>query len=314
MPMLGLRRLDGGPAVSLRSALTWTLTVSLAALAFLLAKIEGFSLEFGPRSIAVLLVLVGGNLALMLVARRVPRYARFEIPCHCMAQFSACAIAALIAQFPAVGLELPLVDHALARFDAAIGLEWPTQYAWALAHPAIYGVMDFVYKLLLPQIPVVCFIVGYWDPDRLRVFTLANAFGLTATIVLFALFPAASTFTRAGVIEVAEFAVQFDAVREGGLRVLDPMRLTGLISFPSYHALLAVLVACAFARLPRLFPFALALEAAIIAFSPLIGGHYLADILAGIVLGLAAFYAAARIGAPRRAVEPAMQTKIATAA
>ena len=285
--------------MSLRSAITWILTVGLAGLALLFARIEGFSLELGPRSIAVLLGLVGGNLVLTVVARHVPRYARFEIPCHCTAQFSACAIAALIAQFPAVGLELPLVDDALARFDAAIGLEWTTQYAWAVAHPTVYGVMDFVYKLLLPQIPVVCFVVGYADPERLRVFTLANAFGLTSTLALFALFPAASTFTRAGVMQIADFAVQFDAVREGGLRVLDPMRLTGLISFPSYHALLAVLVACAFWRMPKLFPIALALEVAIIAFSPLIGGHYIADILAGVALGLLAFYAAARIGARR---------------
>ncbi len=300
--------------MSLRSALTWILTAGLAGLATLFARLEGFSLELGPRSIAVLLVLVGGNLALMLVAQWVPRYARFEIPCHCTAQFSACAIAALIAQFPAVGLELPLVDDALARFDSAVGLAWPTQYAWALAHPTLYGVMDFVYKLLLPQIPVVCFIVGYADPDRLRVFTLANALGLTATLALFALFPAASTFTRAGVMQIADFAVQFDAVREHGLRVLDPMRLTGLISFPSYHALLAVLVACAFWRMPKLFPFALALEVAIIAFSPLIGGHYIADIVVGIALGFAAFYAADRIGAPRRAAEPAVQSEIASAA
>src|SRR5262249_53246359 len=161
---------------------------------------EGFSLELGPRSIAVLLGLVGGNLVLMVVAQRVPRYAGFETPCHCLAQFSACAIAALIAQFPAVGLELPLVDDALARFDTAIGLEWTTQYPWAVAHPTIYGAMDFVYELLLPQIPVVCFIVGFTDPERLRVFALANAFGLTATLALFALFPAASTFTRARVM------------------------------------------------------------------------------------------------------------------
>lgn len=300
--------------MSLRSAITWALAAGLAGLATIVARIEGFSLQLGPQSIAVLLVLVGGNLALTLVARRVPRYARFEIPCHSMAQFSACAIAALIAQFPAVGLERPLVDDALARFDTAVGLEWTTQYAWAVAHPTIYGIMDFVYKLLLPQIPVVCFVVGYADPDRLRVFTLANAFGLTATLALFGLFPAASTFTRAGVMHIADFAVQFDAVREHGLRVLDPMRLTGLISFPSYHALLAVLVACGFWRLPKLFPVALALEAAIIAFSPLIGGHYIVDILAGIALGLVSFYAAARIGAPRRATAPAVRSEILPAA
>ena len=300
--------------MSLRSALTWILTAGLAGLAAIFARIEGFSLRFGPHSIAVLLVLVGGNLALTFVARGVPRYARFEIPCHCLAQFSACAIAALIAQFPAVGLERPLVDDALARFDTAVGLEWTTQYAWAVAHPTIYRAMDVIYELLLPQIPVVCFIVGYADPDRLRIFTLANAFGLTATVALFALFPAASTFTRAGVMHIADFAVQFDAVREHGLRVLDPMKLTGLISFPSYHALLAVLVACAFWRLPKLFPVALALETAIIAFSPLIGGHYIADIVAGIALGLASFYAAARIGAARRATAPAVRSEIVPAA
>ena len=77
--------------MSLRSALSWIVTAALAGVAVLFANLDGFSLELGPRSIAVLLVLVGGNLVLMLVAQRVPRYARFEIPCHCVAQFSACA-------------------------------------------------------------------------------------------------------------------------------------------------------------------------------------------------------------------------------
>jgi membrane-associated phospholipid phosphatase len=56
----------------------------------------------------------------------------------------------------------------------------------------------------------------------------------------------------------------------------------GLISIPSFHAIMAVLVAYAMRGTRLFFPF-LILNAAVMLSTPTRGGHYLVDVLAGVV-------------------------------
>ena len=278
------------------SKIVWIINGNLFTLALLLGWVQGFKLEVHGGPLAAAAATIAGGIALARYSRDRPELARIAVPFLCLAEFTACGTAALFLQYPAASLRFPCVDGALAAGDRWIGLEWPTQFAWASAHPPALAAADFVYRLLLPQIPVICIVVGYADPERLRAFTLANAIGVALTIALSAMLPAASAYNRAGLAHLADFALQFEAVRDGRLRALDPAAMAGLVSFPSFHTLLAVLVACSCARLPRLFPFVVLLEAAIVACTPLMGGHYIADVVAGGAIGIGVFCFAVRLG------------------
>jgi len=74
------------------------------------------------------------------------------------------------------------------------------------------------------------------------------------------------------------------------MRDIPLHRMQGLISIPSLHAAMAVLLVHAM-RGTRLLPVFAVLNVAMLVSTPLDGGHYLVDVLAGValVVGLIAF-------------------------
>ena len=75
----------------------------------------------------------------------------------------------------------------------------------------------------------------------------------------------------------------FEALRDGRLRDIPLREMQGLISIPSLHTVLAVLLVHAM-RGTVLLPAFVVLDAAMIVSTPIDGGHYLVDVLAGALL------------------------------
>jgi membrane-associated phospholipid phosphatase len=87
------------------------------------------------------------------------------------------------------------------------------------------------------------------------------------------------------------------ALRGGGPLSFDLSQLQGLISFPSYHTVLAVLLTYAHRRSLLLIP--IALVNGIMLFSiPTVGQHYLVDIIAGAAVAVLAISATAAAHRP----------------
>jgi membrane-associated phospholipid phosphatase len=76
------------------------------------------------------------------------------------------------------------------------------------------------------------------------------------------------------------------ALRDGTLRVISLDRMQGIIAFPSYHAALAVIFAASLWTLRWLRWPGVALNALMIAATPINGGHYFVDVLAGIMVAV----------------------------
>ena len=92
-------------------------------------------------------------------------------------------------------------------------------------------------------------------------------------------------------------------LRAGNPSAFDLSRLQGLISFPSYHTVLAVLLTHAHRRSKLLIPIA-AINGVMLLSIPLFGGHYLVDMIAGAAVALLAIAATSAAPRPRR-VAPA---------
>jgi membrane-associated phospholipid phosphatase len=84
--------------------------------------------------------------------------------------------------------------------------------------------------------------------------------------------------------------------RDGALRHLELLGLGGIVTFPSFHATSAVLFAWALWAVRWLRPFALLVNGAMLAATPLNGGHYFIDVIAGVVIAVLSIVAARRIG------------------
>jgi membrane-associated phospholipid phosphatase len=93
-------------------------------------------------------------------------------------------------------------------------------------------------------------------------------------------------------------------MRTHGFDVLDIEALSGIVAFPSYHATAALLLTYLLRGIPIVFPAAVAFNALMIAATPLIGGHFLIDVIAGSATAAATIYLLQRLEsgeAPERA-------------
>src|SRR3546814_4330604 len=87
----------------------------------------------------------------------------------------------------------------------------------------------------------------------------------------------------------------FERLRSGALRTLGSESLTGIITFPSFHAAAAVLLGWGFASFGRLGWPLVALNALMFVSAIVGGGHYLVDLIAGAAVALIGLWLAARL-------------------
>lgn len=282
--------------MQLGTTLSWGLTFVVALLALATGYVQGFSLQLGDYALQGLGLLVACPLAFALYGALRPGFRFLMLPFHSFAQFAAFNIAAWLLQFPLASLNLPSIDRSLIRFDQILGNEWLAHFTLITANPTAHGITEIVYRSLLFQVPLACAVLAALDPLRLRVLILANALGLSMTLAVATLFPAGGAFMAFfDAPYAASMAAQFVAVRDGSLRALDPQTITGIVAFPSYHTILAVLIGFSFRGIPKLFPLVAVFQFAIVFSARSMGGHYYADILAGIVIACAANWAAERL-------------------
>jgi hypothetical protein len=278
------------------AAITWAASAASAATALVLGAAQHFSLVIDTQTVFRGLLFVAAPLGLACYGTWRKSFAFIVTPCHAAAQFSAFAITILVLQFPLASLNRPAIDEALVRFDALFGASWLDHFDWMISHPPIFHFLYFVYRSLLLQVPIACAVVGFLDERRLRSFILANTLALLAVVTIATIWPAGGAFALYFTPPYpAEMATQFVAVRSGALRMLDPAVITGIIAFPSYHTILAILLGLAFVGIPRLRLLVFIYEGVIIFSTRAIGGHYYADIIAGFALALASNYLATRI-------------------
>jgi membrane-associated phospholipid phosphatase len=84
------------------------------------------------------------------------------------------------------------------------------------------------------------------------------------------------------------FGRTFNLLRDGSLAVVDLSALDGIVSFPSFHTALGVMGIHAARDTRWLVAFVLPLNATMIVSTMPVGGHHLADVLAGAGLTLGA--------------------------
>jgi hypothetical protein len=199
-----------------------------------------------------------------------------------------------------------LLDKYLFAFDKALGFDWRDYVALASSHPRIAAIGSLAYQSLQFQMIIVTVVLGFsGNLVRLRGYVAAVVLSCLATGALSGLFPSVSAFVylkvspgdfssltpAAGLIHLQDF----EALRDGSLRVLSLSDPKGIITFPSFHAALGIIFTwavwpVAWVRWPML-----ALNLALIASTPIDGGHYLADVLGGIAIAVLAIVAVRRV-------------------
>jgi membrane-associated phospholipid phosphatase len=76
------------------------------------------------------------------------------------------------------------------------------------------------------------------------------------------------------------------ALRDGSLRHLELFKITGIVSFPSFHAASAVLYIWALWPVRYVGGAAVVLNLLMVASTPVIGAHYMIDVFGGVALAV----------------------------
>jgi hypothetical protein len=205
--------------------------------------------------------------------------------------------------YVAAAAKFPLQDANLLLMDRALGLDWAGYVAFVNDRPLLATWLSYGYTMIrwpLFAIPVVLAAVHRYL--RIAEFTLAFALALIATTVISALVPAIGVYQEIGLdpatltnLDPRAYLDQvrdLGPVRDGALRHLDLFGLAGIVTFPSFHAASAVLYAWAFWPVRWMRPIAALANGAMLASTPIDGGHYFIDLVAGIIIAVLAIMAA----------------------
>ncbi|WP_230945991.1 phosphatase PAP2 family protein [Burkholderia territorii] len=218
-----------------------------------------------------------------------------------------CAAVAVL-DYLCVAIGPPSIESHLVRFDAVLGFHWPDVYRWVTARPGLHRVLDLAYRSGMPQLLAVPFILAaVRRVDDLAEFVVQFMFAVIVVVLVSTPLPAASAFVHFGITDpgTASTVTHYGLLRSGQFRQLNLADVQGLVSLPSFHVMLALLFAYALRHVRYVFAAAIVLNAAMIASTPTQGGHYLADVIAGIVCGALSIAAVRRWTAARRPAEAA---------
>ena len=200
----------------------------------------------------------------------------------------------------AAAASLSLQDAALAHLDHAFGFDWKALLALMDNSPRFFKLMHAAYLSLMPQMIAAVLLLGFtrrlaW----LRVYMLAFIFAALVTIAISTFLPAKGAWLH---YEITDTTVAlpishtswpvFFGLRDGSFRLLTAMGAEGIITFPSLHAALAVILVMAFWPVPIARWIAVAINSLTIMATPIDGSHYFIDVLAGIAIAILCFAAA----------------------
>jgi len=196
-------------------------------------------------------------------------------------------------------LNLPLMDPALLRLDQLLGFDWTAFNSWVAEHQPLPEVFRFAYVTMLWQPFIIMFLVsasGAGDANSELIWIFLVSMVMCAAIS--ATMPALG---YDGVIGPAHIEA-LKEIRAGLWTTLDLNKIDGIVTFPSYHAALAVVMPYVIRRIRWAFWMAAALNALMLLSTLTVGGHYLADTVAGVLLALISIMlsAAIRRGTVRR--------------
>ncbi|MGE0713349.1 MAG: phosphatase PAP2 family protein [Planctomycetota bacterium] len=193
-----------------------------------------------------------------------------------------CLKAGALATYGVAPFARPLVDPALAGFDAALGYHAPSVMLWGQAHLDVLNALGAIYNTFIPQFLLVVFLLAFVSRDLEALWEYAFLLqgGVLAAVLLFALFPAEGPqvyYGEGSLPHLEVFLEHFRALRAGTFETVHLDRLTGLVCVPSFHVFATVVNTYALRRVRWAFPFVLALNVGMYAATLMVGGHYLAD-------------------------------------
>lgn len=280
--------------------LLWRGTLVAGVFACLLALLSGLTVTPASGLILVLMLLVSIGFA------GAPRsYGKLLELIEALALFGIVSTIGAVLSYVIMRETTGFTDVLLDRWDRTLGMSWPAIHRVACSSPCLMAVLRQSY-LAFTWLPLIVFTLAQRSGvrGRMQVFILAYALSLATTMLVFLFFPAEAAFafyrTHGALtgVDLPGYNSAIAELRDGRLAAIDLAHMEGIVTFPSFHAAMAVLfvwgswtaTASWYLRLPIL-----GLNALLWAAAVPIGGHYVVDLLGGTAIAVGAIWVAERL-------------------
>jgi membrane-associated phospholipid phosphatase len=203
---------------------------------------------------------------------------------------SAGGLICLVGQFFA----LPFIDPFLHQADLALGIDLNSVIRGVISVPFLPVLLGMAYVSSIPIVFISALIFA-WLRREERAWELCFVFNLCllVTAISAALIPATGPFHFLPIPVALQNALppgsgiyaldDLFALRRAEHFVIDPTELKGVATFPSFHAMLALMTAAAWRGIPLMRVAMPAWQAIVILSTIPIGGHYAIDLIAGLI-------------------------------
>lgn len=207
------------------------------------------------------------------------------------------------------------IDPVLVQADSMLGFDWYKLMVGMADHPYLNEVFFRIYNLVLPQMAILLVALAWsGHVEKVYRYCLAVAIGALIAISIWAVIPslgAKSLYTlppdvmsRLTLSVTCEYGRDLLRLLHDGPGYITPADLRGLIAFPSYHGVLAILLIW-YARPVRWlrWPF-LAINSVVLISTPEQGGHHLVDVLAAFPVAALVIFLASLGETAKSSVKP----------
>lgn len=251
----------------------------------------------GVLAIGIVNLLFVALVVIYSTVRRDPLIVRAVVACLVLPAYAA---SVNILTFHAASLQMPLLDATFARWDAALGLDWPAFARWSADQYLIrtYGIHIYTFWYFLAPLILIGHAMARKDLARLERIVGFIVLSGVITVVIGSLMPAASVFAHHGISD--EFARYLNSAVDANyasvyaaMRNSEPISLMdvahGTVTFPSHHTLMGVTAILFSMHSLRFALLMVPPSLAMIFLTPTMGGHYFVDLIAGAALAIVCF-------------------------
>ncbi|MET4021048.1 phosphatase PAP2 family protein [Bradyrhizobium sp. S3.2.12] len=224
-----------------------------------------------------------------------------------LAQFISMLVLLISLGYVAAAANLPMQEKNLLALDRMLGFDFRAYLGLVNDQLPLRWAFTQTYGSIHRQLLILMFILPLFGHHRRAAeFAFGFAIALIATTIISTLVPAIGAYHAVGIVPAdhpnIEPVVYYGTlkerplVRDGTTRLLNAYSLGSILTFPSFHAVCAVLYAWALWPFRWLRIAGLLWNVVMIAATPIGGGHFFADVWAGLVVALGSIYTVQRLG------------------
>ncbi len=215
--------------------------------------------------------------------------------------FIVFSLAGSVFNYLLLPIQMPRVDWFFQRTDAALGFDWTAFVTWASNWPLFGQALRIVYFSSVPQLIIAILILGFArQGEALHRFLITGIIGVLITFGTWAMFPsfgASSISVLPDAVQAAmpiavntAYGAELVRLSIEGTNYISPENVLGLIGFPSFHTVMAMMSVVFLGHFKWLRPLLYGVNALMVPAIIIQGGHHLSDMIAGGLVFAIAFY------------------------